>query len=60
MTRFSRSVWMSGAMRGGCPSPDLVNDELRVSYLPADKEAEAIEMAQLEWVPWLNGLAEVC
>ena len=53
-------MWMSGAMRGGCPSPDLVNDELRVSYLPADKEAEAIEMAQLEWVPWLNGLAEVC
>ena len=48
--RFSRSVWMSGAMRGGCPSADLVNDELRVSYLDPGKEAEAIEMAQLEWV----------
>ena len=49
--RFSKSVWMSGTVRGPV-SAKLVNDELRVAYLTPGRVDDAITMAQLEWVSW--------
>ena len=51
--RFSHSVWLSGAKRGTI-GMDVLNDEIRVAYLDPADASEAINMAQLEWVPCMK------
>lgn len=51
--RFSNSLWMGGYKRGYA-AKEYLNDELRVAYLKEADEKEAIDMAQLEWAPWMH------